>query len=284
MRPGNSGWVVGALLLALLAPGLAADELECPEGKERIHTDNPYEPFQCVPKGSRAKGLSSVVGPAGFAVKPRCPRGSRPVLTPDALQPYRCVMSSRTAAEPDLAPDLDTQGRAKSWQARPEGPPGAAAESPPGGGAAGVPQLSDRSFTRYTIPGQISFDFPRDWHLSEAWSDVPPTIYVVYDPGGGKQVSMTLTALVPGQEGYQSMDLAILKEKEWQNAEPDKKDGRVAGLRTRFVSVPGSSRSAYVDRGDGRYLTVTYSAPAELYARFSPAFQRLLKSLRLNQP
>jgi hypothetical protein len=286
MRPGSSGWVVGAILLALWAPGLAADELECPEGKERIHTDNPYDPFQCVPKGSRAKGLSAIVGPAGFAVKPRCPRGSRPVMTPDALQPYRCVMSSRAAAEPDLAPDLDAQGRARSWQARPEGQPGGgAAESPQSAGrAAGAQQLTDRSYTRYTIPGQLSFDFPRDWHLSEAWSDVPPTIYVVYDPGGGKQVSMTLTSLVPGQEGYQSMDLAILKEKEWQNAAPDKKEGRVAGLRTRFVSVPGSSRSAYVDRGNGRYLTATYSAPAGVYARYSPAFQRLLKSLRLIQP
>ncbi|MBI5241412.1 MAG: hypothetical protein HY926_13145, partial [Elusimicrobia bacterium] len=132
------------------------------------------------------------------------------------------------------------------------------------------------------IPGEISFDFPKDWHLTDGWKDEPPTVYVVYDEGvAGKQVTMTITASEPGQPGYQSLELAILKEKEWQGALPEKAEARVAGLRARFVGVPGSSRSAYLDRGGGRYLTLNYSAPAELYDELLPAFQRLLKSLRL---
>jgi hypothetical protein len=279
MMKGLPGCVLAGFLLALFAPGLSAEDTECPEGTERIHTDNPYEPFQCAPKGQRKRGgLAAAVGPSGFKVKLRCPSGSRPVLTPSALQPYRCVMSSRTAAEPDLTPDLDAQGRARSWDARPE--PAAAGRSP--GPRQGAGRLGEKSFTRYSIPGEISFEFPRDWHLNDAWKDEPPTVYVVYDEGGGgKQVAMTMTAAEPGQTGYQSMNLAILKEKEWQNAALEKEEGRVAGLRTKFVAVPGASRSAYVDRGGGRYLTLTYSAPGELYAIYLPAFQRLLKSLRL---
>jgi|GEM_PF-1900300 len=281
-RPRPSGWIIAAFLLALLVPGFAADEVECPEGTERIHTDNPYNPFPCVPKGQRRRGgLSSAVGPTGFAVKPRCPRGSRPVPTPAALQPYRCVMSSRTAADPDLAPDLDAQGRARSWEPRPEpAAPGKGIVAPQAVGRVGV-----KSYTRYSIPGAVAFDFPRDWHLTDAWKDEPPSIYVVFDAnGGGKQVTMTLTAAEPGQAGYQNMELAILKEKEWQNAVPEKEEGRVAGLRARFVSVAGASRTAYVDQGDGRYLALNYSAPADLYDAYLPAFQRLLKSLRVISP
>ncbi|MCX5794753.1 MAG: hypothetical protein NTY77_04590 [Elusimicrobia bacterium] len=275
-----SGWIVAASLLALLARGLAADEVECPEGTERIHTDNPYDPFQCVNKGDRRKGgLSPALGPTGFTAKPRCPPGSRPVMTPTSLQPYRCVMSSRTPAEPDMTPDLDTAGRTRSWAVPPES---AQRGGAPGGRLSGPRGLTERSFTRYAISGGLSFDYPKDWHLTEAWTDEPPTIYVVYDTGGGKQVTMTLTAAEPGQAGYQSLDLAILMEKEWQNAALDKNEGRVAGLRTKFATVPGASRSAYVDRGGGRYLTLNYSAPGELYEFYLPAFQRLLKSLRLS--
>jgi hypothetical protein len=270
-------WIIAASLLALLAPVRAADTVECSDGQERIQTDNPYEPFKCVPKGKgNPGGLSAVMGPTGFAAKPRCPRGSRPVMTPGGLQPYRCVMSSRTAVEPDLAPDLDAQGRAKSWQAKPE-PAAAGGAAPKAAGRAG-----DKAYTRYSIPGELSCEFPRDWHLTDAWKDEPPTVYAVFEAGGGgKQVTMTVTAVEPGQAGYQSMDAAILKEKEWQNAEADEKEGRVAGLRARFVSVAGASRSAYVDRGEGRYLTLNYSAPAGLYETYLPAFQRLLKSLRV---
>ena len=282
MRPGPSGWLIAASLLALLARGLAADEVECPAGTERIHTDNPYEPFKCAPKGNRRKGgLSSGFGPVGFAVKLRCPQGSRPVMTPGALQPYRCVTSSWTAADPDLAPDLDAQGRARSWKAWPEPVAAGRAAAPPR--EAG--RVGAKSYTRYAITGEVSFDYPRDWHLTDAWKDEPPTIYVVHDTAsGGKQVSMTLIAAKPEQAGYQSMELSILKEKEWQNAVQEKGEGRVAGLRARFVSVTGTSRSAYLDRGDGRYLTINYSAPADRYEAYLPAFQRLLKSLRVISP
>lgn len=261
------------LLAALLAVSgaAAAEEIECPAGTERVLTDNPYEPFLCVSKAKRRKGsLSSIVGPTGFAVKPRCPPGSRPVHTPNALQPYRCVMSSgAAAAEPDLRAVLDE-----------EAPPAARAREDRRRPAPG--RFAEKSFMRYSIPGRLSFDFPRDWHLTDGWKDEPPTIYVVYDQGSaGKQVTMTITSCEPGQAGYQSMELAILKEKEWQEAAVEKETSRVAGLPTRFVSVAGSSRSAYVAQGRGRYLTVTYSAPAELYEPLLPAFQRLLGSLRV---
>lgn len=272
------GSLFAVLLPALLAVCAVADEVECPAGTERVLTDNPYEPFRCVAKDKRRKGsLSSVVGPTGFAVKPRCPPGSRPVPTPAALQPYRCVMSSAAAAEPDLRPSIGEEGRVGEWEAPEAGARGQQARrrSSPG-------RFGEKSFMRYSIPGELSFDFPKDWHLTDGWKDEPPIIYVVYDEGSaGKQVTMTITASEPGQAGYQSVELAILKEKEWQNAVAERGEGRVAGLRTRFVSVPGSSRSAYVEQGRGRYLTVAYSAPAELYEPLLPAFQRLLKSLRV---
>jgi len=141
----------------------------------------------------------------------------------------------------------------------------------------------DRPYTRFAIPGAVSFEFPRGWHLTDGWKDEPPTIYVALGAqGNGKPVAMTVTAAEPGQAGYQSMELAILKEKEWQGAVPEKATGRVAGLKARFVTVAGVSRSAYVDQGDGRYLTLNYSAPGDLYKAYLPAFQRLLKSLRIS--
>ncbi|MDD5629074.1 MAG: hypothetical protein PHU21_08415 [Elusimicrobia bacterium] len=278
MRPA----ALSAALLLLLAPGLAAKEdeepVECPQGTFRVHTDNPYQPFRCVAKDERRKGgLTPAVGPRGFSARPRCPPGSRPMPTPGSLQAYRCVMSSRTAAEPDLTPDLDTRGRTRSWGTQP---------APARKGAAGsLPsehqRLTGRSYARYAVSSEFSFDYPKDWHLTEAWSDEPPTIYVVRETGGGKQVTMTVTAVEPGQAGYQSVELAIIKEREWQEAQLDPKEGRVAGLPARFATVPGSSRSAYVDRGGGSYLILNYSAPGDLFEFYLPAFQRLLKSLRL---
>ena len=181
-------------------------------------TDNPYQPFRCVEKDKRRKGsLSSVVGPTGFAVKPRCPSGSRPVMTPGSLQPYRCVMGSGAAAEPDLGTALPPEGLPRQRAPRRAAP-------------------GEKATMRYAVPGELSFDFPKDWHITDGWKDEPPIIYFVYDEGSaGKQVTMTLTASEPGQPGYQSLDLAILKEKEWQGAVSEKGEARVAGLRARFV-------------------------------------------------
>jgi hypothetical protein len=239
-------------------------------------TDNPYQAFKCVKKGERRQGLSQVTGPTGFKARPRCPHGSHPVMTPDSLQAYRCVMSSGTEADPALTPQVDEEGRTKAWTVPPAGAPSEGAEAAPAPGP-----LTGKSFARYSIPGEMTFDFPKAWHVTDAWKDTPPTIYVVYDAGrSGKQVTLTVTLSEPDQPGYQSMKLAIQKEKEWQGAAPEKGQPTVGGLPAQFVSVKGTSRSAYLDSGEGRYFTLNYSAPADLYDRYLPAFDRMLKSFR----
>jgi len=284
-------WFLTCLFFGLLLPGLRSEpapEPECPKGMALTYTGNPYLPLQCVEQGPARPGLSKAAGPSGFAIKPRCPRGSRPVMNIQGLQPLRCVSEPQSAADPDLAPLLDDEGRIRTGTGRPD--PGAGTKRKSGSLKLSgrrrspvrqrPPPLTDKSFGRYSIPGEITFAFPRGWHLTDAWKDAPPTVYVVYDTGrGGKQVTLTVTLAGKGQAGYQEMNLAILKEREWQGAVEDGR-GSVGGLPARFVGVPGSSRSAYIAQGEDRYFTLTYSAPAELYAAYLPAFKRLLDTFR----
>ncbi|MDD5655904.1 MAG: hypothetical protein PHF00_01430 [Elusimicrobia bacterium] len=270
----------GLLALALTAgPALAVEEVgpECPKGTRRALSDNPYEPFACVPNRRRPFDLTPGVGAQGFSVRPRCPRGFHPVTTPDRLQPYRCAKDSYPPAEPVLDPEPDADGRTRSWRVR---SPAAAASGAKGPRAArGCAGLAKRAFGRYSIPGEIALEYPKDWHLTDAWPDVPPTLYVVFDAGrAGKQVTMTATLLEAGQPDFQELDLAVLKEREWQGAREDAA-GSVAGLPARFMTVPKSSRSAYVRLRPGRYLLLVYSAPEDLYQDCLPAFTRLLQTL-----
>ncbi len=259
-----------ALLLGLaLIPASAADDIECPRGTERVMTDNPYEPFKCVDKKQHPLSLSNVAGPRGFPTKPRCPLGSRPVMTPGMLQPYHCVTGKAPMAEP--APD-DGGGLP---------PPVLIGDKTTGRRKAVAARLTAKSYGRFSVPGEIAFEFPKAWHITDAWKDSPPAIYIVFDAGrGGKPVSLTMTLAEPGGPGYQDMDLAMLKEREWQDAVPEPGRVKVDGKPTRLLAVKGSSRSAYVDAGGGRYFTLNYSAPGDLYEAYQPAFERLLRTFR----
>lgn len=289
------------LVLLLAALPATAVELDCPLGQTRVQTENPYEPFKCVDKAQKAHGLKGIVGPKGFGVRPKCPRGSRPVMTPGKMQAYRCVMSQETPAEPDLKPALE--GNGFSPYLTPEKStlqPVKAGSCPPGQKKVRTDdpleptrcvdakpkktEVQAGAFRRYTIPGEISFDYPKAWHLTDGWRDEPPTVYVVFDPGrgGGKQVTLVVTRLEQGQPGFQDMRSAMIKEKEWQGAQ-DGGEASAAGLQGRFLQVPGESKTAYLASGDDRYFTLSFSSPAELYGSYEPVYQRLLKTFRLGE-
>jgi hypothetical protein len=258
--------LLSTLLLAALPAAAFEESVDCPDGMERVQTENPYEPFKCQKPGAKQAGLKAVSGPRGFKTRPRCPRGTRPIMTSDKLQPYRCVSDASQAAEPSLEPKAE--GCAEGMECVPAAP-------------AATPALTAKSFRRYTIPGEISFDYPEDWKLTDAWKDEVPTLFIVFDPArGGRQVTMVVTRLEQEQAGYQEMEQHILKEKEWQGAR-ETSPGRVAGLPARFTQVQGQSRSAYLAQGAGRYYTLVFTAPDDLYAAYEPAFSRLLKTFRL---
>ena len=185
------------------------------------------------------------------------------------LRPYRCVMGKAQSAEPepgdaDGAPVLvPTQGKST------------------GSRKAVTAKLTAKSYDRFAVSGEVSFEFPKAWHITDAWKDSPPAIYIVFDADrGGKPVSLTMTLAEPGSPGYQDMALAMLKEREWQDAVPEPGRIRVDGKPTRLLTVKDSSRSAYVDAGGGRYFTLNYSAPGDLYEAYQPAFERLLRTFR----
>ena len=261
-----------ALALALgliLAPAAAADDAECPQGTERVMTGDPYNPFRCAEKKRHPRSLLNLIGPAASTAAPHCPLGAHPVMTPGMLRPYRCVMGKARSAEPapgdaDDAPVLvptegKSTGRRKSDMSR----------------------LTAKSYGRFSVPGEIAFEYPKAWHITDGWKDSPPAIYIVFDAGrGGKPVSLTVTLAEPGGPGYQNMDLAMLKEREWQDAVLEPGRVKVDGKPTRLLAVKGSSRSAYVDAGGGRYFTLNYSAPGDLYEAYQPAFERLLRTFR----
>ena len=262
---------------------------------------NPYEPFKCVEAGKKETGLKGIVGPKGFAVRPKCPRGSRPVLTPDKMQPYRCVMSQEAPSEPDLKPALE--GTGFSPYLTPEKStlqPVKAGACPPGQKKVRSDDpleptrcvdvkprkaaVASGTFRRYTVPGEVSFDYPKSWHLTDGWRDEPPTIYVAFDPGrgGGKQVTLVVTRLEKGQPGYQEMRFAMIKEKEWQGAQ-DGGEASAGGMTGRFLQVPGESKTAYLAGGGDRYYTLNFSAPAELYDSYEPVYRRFMKSFRVQE-
>ena len=62
----------------------------------------------------------------------RCPPGQRKVKTDDPLEPTRCV----TVKEKQ------------------------------------EPALSQGAYRRYTVPGELSFDYPKEWHLTDGSSTI----------------------------------------------------------------------------------------------------------------
>jgi len=287
--------------LLLAAPARAANEAaECPAGTHRIATDNPYEPFKCVTAGQeKKKGFDAVVGPKGFTTRPRCPHGTRAVANPDnALQPYRCVRATAGDTDPELAP-MRTDDDAPPPEA------GQAEEDPMTRGcppgkrkvrttdplrpyqcvvqATRVRVIDEGSFTRYSIPHELSFDYPRQFRVQDAWKEDVPTLYLKLDESAaGKPVTITITRYEQSQPTFQEMDAAIARDVEWQGA----RDGGampLAGARARVTFVPGDARSVYLPASKQSYYSFVYSAPADSYENYLPAFTRLLKTLRLDR-
>jgi hypothetical protein len=295
--------IASALLAAALAAGPAAaveEASECPAGTNRVATDNPYAPFRCVKAGEEdKKGFDSVVGPKGFKTRPHCPRGTRPVVDENSLQPYRCVRAGADAQGPELAPmGVDDEDAPPPESAGDEGDP--MTKGCPRGKrkvrtndplepfhcvaqASRVHTLDEGSYTKFSIPRQISFDYSTVFRVQDAWKEDVPTLYLRMDDGGaGKPVTITITRFEESQSTYQEMSEALTRDVEWQGA----KDGgtlTMLGERARVTYVPGDTRSVYLPVSKDSYYSFVYSAPADSYEKYLPAFTRLLKSLKLDR-
>ena len=294
--------MTAALLLAaaLAAPARANEAAECPKGTHRIATNNPYEPFRCVTQDAEPKkGFDSVVGPKGFSTRPRCPYGTRPVANPDnALQPYRCVRAAAGDTDPELAPMRGDDDAPPPDESQVEEDP-MTRGCPPGKRkvrtndplhpfqcvvqATRVRVLEEGSFTRYTIPRELSFEYARVFKVQDAWKEDVPTLYLRVDnESTGKPVTITITRYDQSQPTFQEMDAAIARDIEWQGA----KDGGtmpVAGARSRITYVPGDTRSVYLPVSKQSYYSFVYSSSADDYENYLTAFTRLLKTLRLDR-
>lgn len=287
------------LLVILVLPARAYEtSAECPSGTHRVATNNMYDPFHCVKDGSeKGKGFGAVVGPQGFSVRPRCPRGTRPVAG-DSLQPYRCVRVEAGETDPDLSPlrgDADapmaTREEAESDPMTRGCPPGKrkVRTTDPLNPyqcvvqATRVRSTGEDSYVRFSIPHEMSFEYPRTFRPQDAWKDEVPTLYLTMDDGGaGKHVTITVTKYEQHQPTYQELDSAVARDIEWQRAH----DGGtipVAGIKSRLTYVPGDTRTVYIPISRESYYSFVYSAPAEAFDLNLQAFQHLLKSLRIQQ-
>ena len=247
-----SSWLV-ALALLLAAANAAETPAECPEGTHRAITGDPYQPFECV-KEDVKKGFGAVAGPQGFKARPKCPRGTRAVASTDGLQRYRCVRVLAGKTDPDLLP-----------MAQP------------------ARVLGEDSYRLYTVPAEMSFEYPLVLQPRDGWKEEVPTLSFTFDDGSpGKPVMITITKVGPTQPAFIDLDTAVGKDKEWQNA----KDGgsmRVAGIQARLTVVAGESQTAYVPLAAGAYYAIVYSAPVESYGAHLGSFHRLLKTMKLTR-
>lgn len=285
------------LAAALLASaGFAAETpAECPKGTHRAATTNPYQPFECVKEDAK-RGFDAVTGPTGFKVRPRCPRGTRAAVSKDGLQQYRCVRVLAGETDPDLAP-ISAEGEAPALEA------GQVDEDPltrgcPAGKrkvrtsdplnpfqcvaqSSRIKTISEDAYRRYSVPAELSFEYPRMLVPRDGWKEDVPTLSFTLDDGSpGKPVMITITKVEPSQPTFIELDAAIAKDKEWQGA----KDGGVvivAGVKARVTFVSGESKTAYVPLPADAYYAVVYSAPVETYDVYLGAFNRLLKTMKI---
>lgn len=287
------------LLLLLLSPAAGADETpgECPKGTHRSLTNDPLKPFACV-KEDPKKGFDAVSGPRGFAVRPRCPRGTRAAASTDGLQRYRCVRVLAGETDPDLAPiasdeeapaleagqgDTDPltrgcpPGKRKVRTSDPLNPYQCVAQS------ARIKTISEDAYRRYSVPAELSFEYPRMLQPRDGWKEDVPTLSFTLDDGSpGKPVMITITKVEPSQPTYMDIETAAGKDKDWQGA----KDGGlvpVAGIRARVTFVSGESKTAYVPLPHDAYYAVVYSAPVESYDLYLGAFNRMLRTMKITR-
>lgn len=287
-----------ALLLALaLAPHARAAETpaDCPRGTHRALTSNPYQPFECV-KEDVKKGFGAVVGPQGFKSRPKCPRGTRAAASPDGLQKYRCVRVLAGETDPDLAP-ISSDQDAPALEAGQVNDDPLTRGCPPGkrkvrtndalnpyqciAQSSRVHVLSDDVYRRYSVPAELSFEYPRTLQPRDGWKEEVPTLSFSADDGSpGKPVTITITKVEPSQPTFIDIEAAAAKDKDWQGA----KDGGavpVSGVQARVTYVSGESKTAYVPLPGDAYYAVVYSAPVESYDLYLSAFNRMLKTMKI---
>jgi hypothetical protein len=253
------------LALSLSAPARAEmrERQPCPEGWVRVPTRDPNEPFHC--RRQMDPSTPFIEMKANYKVA-HCPQGFTPLATPGEMQRFRCVKDApKNTGDPEAAPVLTAPERRDSRK------------------EAGSAAPAVLEYTGYQMQGVMQFDTPKDWHLTDAWHDDVPTLYIEYDTGRqGKQPTLVITKYARGQEGWQDMDTAIAQEKEFQNS----KEGaptRVSGLPARATFVAKESRSVYVDAGKDEYYQLSYAASEDLFPVFEPAFKRLVSSFRLSR-
>jgi hypothetical protein len=287
------------LLLLLLVPASNAEETpaECPKGTHRAATNNTYQPFECV-KEDVKRGFDSVVGPKGFKTRPKCPRGTRLAASSDGLQRYRCVRVLAGETDPDLAPILN-DGEAPALEAGQANDDPLTRGCPPGkrkvrttdplnpfhcvAQSSRISKISEDAYRRYTVPTEMSFEYPRMLQPRDGWKEDVPTLSFILDDGSpGKPVSITITKVEASQPTFIDMDAAVNKDKDWQGA----KDGGmvpVAGVKARITFVSGESKSAYIPLPADAYYAVIYSAPVESYDVYLSAFNRMLKTMKITR-
>ena len=291
---------MNALLIALLlaaATHAAETPAECPKGTHRVATENPFQPFECVQEDVK-KGFGAVTGPKGFKVRPKCPRGTRAAASEDGLQRYRCVRVLAGDTDPDLAPITSEEdapaleagqvnddpltrgcppGKRKVRTSNPLNPFQCVAQS------SRMSRISEEAYRRYSVPAEISFEYPRMLQPRDGWKEDVPTLSFTLDDGTpGKPVMITVTKVDPTQPTFVDMQTAISKDKDWQSA----KDGGlvlVAGVKARITFVSGESKTAYIPLPADAYYAVVYSAPVESYDLYLSAFNRLLKTMRITR-
>ncbi len=269
------------LLLTNVTARAGNEPAECPSGTHRILTSNPYEPFKCVTADEDKKaGFEAVAGPKGFSSRPRCPYGTRPVAsTGNALQSYRCVRATAEQPDPELSPLRE--GDAPSSEAGQAEATPAAAKRPSGDLKARAREA--RESVRYVIPRELSFEYPRRFLMRDAWKEDVPTLYLKLENDmAGKPVTITVSRYEPSQPSFQSMEAAIARDIEWQDAK-DAGFVPLADGRARSTAVPGESRSVYLATSDQAYYAFIYSASSDDYESYLPAFNRLLSTLRLDR-
>ncbi len=275
--------------------------IECPKGSQPLTTSDVYDPFKCAvtgvrlspPKGPCPPGHRSVpsaepgkdyecektefgkVGGGGLM----CPRGTHPAPVQTPGKPLRCEADKAAPKAPPQPKDgRCPDGTEKKVSEDPFAPVRCVpkGEEPPK-----APKAKD--YRSYRLPGTLSFDYPRDWHLSDGWKDEVPTLLIQLPlPLEGRQVTLSLARHTPRAQGYVDMNAAIWREKEWHRArELDAclpRDRKAVCLET-----AGESRTAYLRQEEG-YLILSYSAPMDLFKRYLPVYLRLLDTLRLEKP
>lgn len=285
------------LSILLLAPAATAGETpaECPHGTHRAATNNPFQPFECVKEDAK-RGFEAVTGPTGFKVRPKCPRGTRAAASKDGLQQYRCVRVLAGETDPDLAP-ISVEGEAPALEEGQVNDDPLTRGCPPGKRkvrtndalnpyqcvtqSSRIKVISEDAYRRYSVPAELSFEYPRMLVPRDGWKEDVPTLSFTLDDGSpGKPVMITITKVEPSQPTFVDIEAAAAKDKDWQGA----KDGGlviVAGVKARITFVSGESKTAYVPLPADAYYAVVYSAPVESYDVYLGAFNRLLKTMKI---